>query len=269
MEYRVASLWLKGGLSYLEQLCLLSYKQAGYHVTLYSYDPLENIPEGIETADASAILPASTILTHKKTGSPALFSNIFRYELLRRFSDLVWVDTDMLALGRLEVSQGYCVGRESVDSINNAVLRLPQDSDTLGLLQDFTADKYPVPPWYPEKLQRKLKKSADKGKPVPAGNLPWGVFGPQALTHFLNRTGESKYALPRHILYPFSYKEYKLPLKPGLDSSRWITPETRAIHFWGKAIRRKLRKRPPRPDSLLGRLLTQYDIDPALAPVGA
>lgn len=270
MEYRIASLWIKGNLSYLEQLCLLSFKHAGHDVTLYSYEPLGNVPEGIETADAADILPGANILQHRKTGSPALFANLFRYELMRKTDRTIWVDTDMYVRKPLQTTDGHCFGWESGDSINSAVLRLPRDSETLGLLREFTANEYPIPPWYPEKFKRKLQRAAEAGHPMHVGDLSWGVFGPQALTYFLQKTGESRYALAQGILYPFTYRQYKLPLKRNLDTSRWITPQTRAIHFYGKNIRQKLRKirgGAPHPDSLLGQLLQQHGIDPGRTPV--
>lgn len=34
-EYQVAALWIGGPLSYLEQLCLKSFVDAGQHIRLY------------------------------------------------------------------------------------------------------------------------------------------------------------------------------------------------------------------------------------------
>ena len=49
-EYRVAALWIGGPLSFLEQLCLISFVHAGQHITLYTYEPVPNVPPGVEAA---------------------------------------------------------------------------------------------------------------------------------------------------------------------------------------------------------------------------
>ena len=48
----IASLWIGGQLSWLEQLCLKSFADAGHHTTLYSYEEIPNVPEGVHTAEA-------------------------------------------------------------------------------------------------------------------------------------------------------------------------------------------------------------------------
>jgi len=60
----IASLWIGERLSWLEQLCLKSFADAGHHITLYSYDPIENVPDGVETADAGEILSGDPMLRH-------------------------------------------------------------------------------------------------------------------------------------------------------------------------------------------------------------
>ena len=41
----IASLWIGGKLSWLEQLCLKSFADQGHHITLYSYEPIPNVPK--------------------------------------------------------------------------------------------------------------------------------------------------------------------------------------------------------------------------------
>ena len=55
------------------------------------------MPEGVTLIDAARILPKSRLTTYKhgeETGSVALFSNIFRYTLLRDQGGW-WTDTDI------------------------------------------------------------------------------------------------------------------------------------------------------------------------------
>lgn len=269
-DYRIAALWIGGDLSYLEQLCLKSFLDAGHHLTLYSYDPIGNAPDGVEHADARAILPLTGFLRHGRTGSPALHSDLFRYHLLAKCDRTIWADTDAYCVKRFRTATGHFFAWESETGVNGGVLGLPRDSETLGRLLDFTSDEYAIPAWYGDKYRQELEARKAAGDPVHAGDMPWGVWGPHALTHFLKETGEIRHALPRPALYPFEYKDRKLMLRPGIDESAYVTEETCSIHFYGRRMRSRLLAvwdGVPRPRSVVGRLLRKHGIDPAAAPI--
>jgi hypothetical protein len=269
-DYRIAALWIGGDLSYLEQLCLKSFVDAGHAVTLYSYEPVGNAPDGIEHADAAAVLARDSFLRHGRTNSPALHSDLFRYHLLAGTDRTIWADTDAYCVRPFRSRTGHFYAWESDHGINGGVLGLPRDSATLAALIDFTRDEYPIPPWLPERTRAELAAARDAGSPVHVGDLPWGVWGPHALTHFLRVTGEAHHALPRVALYPFHYEDRRLMLRPGLDVSAYVTDETYSIHFYGRRMRARLAESPggaPRPRSLIGQLLRKHGIDPAAAPI--
>lgn len=269
-DYRIATLWIGGDLSYLEQLCLKSFLDAGHHLTLYSYEPIGNAPAGVEHADAHAILPQTGFLRHGRTGSPALHSDLFRYHLLNKCDRTIWADTDAYCVKRFRTATGHFFAWESETGINGGVLGLPKDSETLGRLLDFTSDEYAIPSWYGDKYRQELEARKAAGDPVSAGEMPWGVWGPHALTHFLKETGEIRHALPRAALYPFEYKDRRLMLRPGIDDSQYVTEETFSIHFYGRRMRSRLlavSDGVPRPRSVVGRLLRKHGIDPAAAPL--
>lgn len=269
-DYRIAALWIGGDLSYLEQLCLKSFLDAGHHLTLYSYEPIGNAPDGVEHADARDILPLTGFLRHGRTGSPALHSDLFRYHLLGKCDRTIWADTDAYCVKRFETKTGHFFAWESETGVNGGVLGLPKDSETLGRLLDFTSDEYAIPAWYGDKYRQELEARKAAGDPVHAGDMPWGVWGPHALTHFLKETGEIRHALPRVALYPFEYKDRRMMLRPGIDESAYVTDETCSIHFYGRRMRSRLlavSDGVPRPRSVVGRLLRKHGIDPAAAPI--
>lgn len=269
-DYRIAALWIGGDLSYLEQLCLKSFLDAGHHLTLYSYEPIGNAPRGVEHADARDILPQEGFLRHGRTGSPALHSDLFRYHLLKKCDRTIWADTDAYCVKRFQTKTGHFFAWESETGVNGGVLGLPQDSEALGRLLEFTSDEYAIPVWYGDKYRKELEAKKAAGEPVHAGEMPWGVWGPHALTHFLKETGEIRYALPREALYPFEYKDRKLLLRPGVDDSDYVTEETYSIHFYGRRMRSRLLAiwdGVPRPRSVVGKLLRKHGIDPAKAPI--
>lgn len=270
-DYQIGALWIGGDLSFLEQLCLKSFLDAGHHVKLYSYEPIGNAPDGVEHADAKDILPRTDFLRHERTSSPALHSDVFRYHMLAQNDRMIWADTDAYCMKRFETPNGHFHAWESKRHVNGGVLGLPRDSATLGALLDFTADPFSIPTWYGEDYVRELEAARDAGNPVPAGEMPWGVWGPHALTHFLKETGEIRFSMPRETLYPFAYKDRGKMLKRGIDLDQYITDRTCSVHFYGRRMRRRLVEREggvPKRFSLVGKLLRKHGIDPELAPVG-
>lgn len=269
-DYQIGALWIGGNLSFLEQLCLTSFVDAGHHVVLYHYDPVFLVPEGVELRDANQILPSQQALTHANTASPALHSDVFRYHLLAQHDDMIWADTDAYCVKRFQTPNGHFYGWESAQHINGGVLGLPRDSATLAALLDFTSDVYAIPPWYDAQTRAQMAEARDRGQPVHAGEMAWGVWGPHAITHFLHQTGEARFALPREALYPFHFRDRALMLRPGYDWRHHITDQTFSIHFFGRRMRGRLRGKfdgVPRPRSMVGQLLKKHGIDPALAPI--
>lgn len=270
-EYQIAALWIGGPLSFLEQLCLVSFVHAGHHIRLYTYENVPNVPSGVEIADANEILPQKGFLKHERTGSPALHSDLFRYHMLNKLDRTIWADTDAYCAKAFTTANGHFYGWESRHHVNGGVLGLPKDSDTLGKLLEHTSDEFSIPSWYGPEYEAELKAKAAAGAPVHAGEQPWGVWGPHALTHFLKVTGELRYALPHVALYPVPFKERRLILRPGYDMSEFITDETFSVHLYGRRMRRRIVSHEPngipRPRSLFGKLLKKHGIDPSLAPI--
>ena len=266
----IAALWIEGRLSYLEQLCLKSFVDAGHRVVLFHYGEVENVPDGVEMADANEILPLIDVLTHERTGSPALHSDVFRYRLLAKIPNIIWADTDAYCLRPFTTKTGHFFGWESPKHINGGVLGFPQDSDALRELLAFTSDEYSIPTYYGEEYAAELAQKKAAGTPVNASEMPWGVWGPHALTHFLQKTGEAEHAFPPEVLYPFSFKDRRKMIRRGVETSEFITERTLSVHLYGRRMRPKLASMDggiPRRWSLLGRLLKKHDIDPSKAPI--
>ncbi|RBI73149.1 hypothetical protein DQW77_09530 [Roseovarius sp. TE539] len=270
-DTEIAMLWVEGPLSYMEQLCAVSFRDAGHKVKLYHYGPVENVPDGVELADGNEILNAGHFLTHGRTGSPALFSDVFRYHLLKKGDGVIWADTDAYCVRPFRTETGHFFGWESEQSINGGVLGMPADSEALGLLLEMTEDEFAIPEWYTDRMRARLHAKAEEGRPVHVSDLPWGVWGPHAITHYLHKTGEAKYALPVHGLYPVPFKHRR---KMGFASKRdrisgFLHPDTYSVHFYGRRIKQFLAGQGGTPEegSYIDALLKKHDVDPAAAPV--
>ena len=94
------SLWIGPRLTWLEQLCLVSWLAHGHRAVLWTYQPVEKVPLGVEVRNAREILAKSEVTFHRTSGSVSLFSNRFRYHLLQRYP-VTWVDTDVLLVRSL------------------------------------------------------------------------------------------------------------------------------------------------------------------------
>ncbi|OYV64164.1 MAG: hypothetical protein B7X09_06150, partial [Acidiphilium sp. 21-66-27] len=80
----------------LERLAIRSFLAQGYALTIWTYTQQPNLPPGVTTADAAAILPRSALFTNRRV-SIASFADWFRYIVLSRHGGL-WTDSDVIVL---------------------------------------------------------------------------------------------------------------------------------------------------------------------------
>jgi hypothetical protein len=182
------SLWIGPRVTWLEQLCLASWLAHGHRAVVWAYQPIEGLPSGVDVRDARELLPEEAIVLHRPSGSASLFSNRFRYHLLRRYP-VTWIDTDVLLLRPLPTEAPYLFAWETPDSICSAVLRLPSGSRALSDLIAYTDARVPVPPWWPLKDRIRQRALGIMGRHERAEDMVWGSFGPRALTRALRRHG--------------------------------------------------------------------------------
>jgi hypothetical protein len=243
----IGTLWIGPELGWMEQLCLKSFLDHGHEVVLYTYDKVKNVPKGVRMADANDVLPSDNIIRHANTGSPAYHADIFRLHMLQQ-TDNIWADTDAFCCQPWDIKRGkHFHGwiSDKKPQVNNGVLRLPKTSKTLKAMLEFTSDEYPIPPWLKENERAELQALKDKGQGVHVSLMPWGVWGPDALTWFLNDTGEIKYSQDKHVIYPVPFSTGRYLLIPGRveDVRAMIKEDTLSIHFWGRRFRNILAKR--------------------------
>lgn len=250
---QLLTLWIGPRLSFVERACLKSALREGHRVALYCYARPEGVPDGVELRDAASVLPEQAIVRHR-SGSPALFANRFRYELLRRGLG-TWTDCDMYFVSPLDDPGGWLFGDQGGGTLNTAVLRLPSDSAVLtGLLQLF--DETSVPPWLaPRERLRAWLRFALSGR-CDLTRLPWGSAGPEALTWLASKHGVAHHAQPVSRFYPVPWTEAAWLLDPGRPLESVISADTIAIHLWHERLRGLDLADPP-PGSFAGRLVAE------------
>ena len=109
MRPDVVTFW-HGPLDRLRLTCLRSQVAAGHKVTVYSFDPLPGLPDGVGNAEAEAILPHSfseRLRPPQPDGSwrdwtILQFSDFFRMRLMAEKAGL-WLDADVLLLKPVEI----------------------------------------------------------------------------------------------------------------------------------------------------------------------
>jgi hypothetical protein len=247
------TLWIGDALGPLERACLMSALRQGHPVALYCYRRPRGVPDGVELREAEGVLPERSILRHR-SGSPALFANWFRYELLRRGLG-TWIDCDAYMLKPLPAETAYLMGWQEPGVINNGVLRLPPDSPMLAPLIDMFNERT-VPHWLP--LTERLAawgRLAARGR-TGLSRMPWGSAGPSAITAIAKAHGLDHLALPHDVLYPVPWQQADWIFRDDKDLADVITPATVSIHLWATSLKRSAGK-PIGRDSFYRRLIAE------------
>ena len=232
------ALWVGEALGRVEQACLSSFVDAGHRVELHVYQNVAGVPRGVDVVDGAAILPRDAIVryTHTSAGSASLFSNRFRYELLRAARG-VWIDCDVLCVRPIE-DTAFIFGRQDDGLVNGAVLKLPADHAVLAeLCAIFTTRRW-IPPWLGLRARISCAVRYRARRSFGVADMGWGTTGPRALTYYLGRHGLTGRAQPEDVLYPIAWRESRLLTGSDRDAVRArITPRTSCIHLWAQARR--------------------------------
>lgn len=234
----VHALWIGNQLGKVARSCLMSFISHGHSVHLHTYDNIIDVPDGITICDANLIIPKDKIIKHKATGSYALFSDIFRYELLKQV-DGIYIDCDVYCIDTLSIPHhGYLLGYEDDKKINGAVLALPKDSELLNQLITIAYDEHFIPPWYGKKAQNRLKWKKRFGLAKHISQMPWGVIGPEAITYYVQHYQLESYIQPIDIFYPIHYTCVNHLMNAGLDIKDITTHRSKCIHLYNEILRK-------------------------------
>lgn len=230
----VGTLWIGGPLSWLELLCLKSFVDCGQKITLFSYDDIPNVPEGVIRRDGREIIQTETFIKHQKKDSFALFADLFRLHMIHQNPGMIWVDTDVYCHRPMDYDSDYVMGFElpGQHRVNNAVLGMPADSALMAALLEFTADPFAIPPYLSTAQTNTYRAAAAKGAPVHVSQQPWGVWGPLMITHFVHALGLQRQVMPLEAFYPVAFPNRAAFLRRAALVTAKITDQTTALHLW-------------------------------------
>lgn len=257
---RIATFWHSGRLRNMETLCLASWLEAGFEVDLYSYGPVEGLPEGVVLKPADAVLPESLLRkllpvlhTQRRGFQPMMnFSDLFRVKLQERGAGL-WLDCDVLLFRHFEVDPARpFFAWEDRHRIGSPVFYLPQDNpmiaDYLRVLE--TPDLMPhwlgfrrgvLRPTYWRLLGRRFSPA----------DLGITIYGNDAFSQLARKHDLLRHALGVRAFYAWNGKEtlrfYDADVRERLEDD----PAVFGLH-----IHRKRHPIPrPAAGSLYGRML--------------
>ncbi|WP_441244375.1 hypothetical protein [Tardiphaga sp. 768_D3_N2_1] len=233
----VVTFW-EGPLDALRRLCLRSQVQAGHRVTLYSFAPIADLPDGVSNADAEAVLPrafADRLRPSAPDGTwvgwtPLQFSDFFRIRLMAEGLGL-WLDADVLLLKPIEIDPAKpYFAWEKRRQLGNSVLYLPPDDPIVAAFEALIRQDELTPDWMSLRHRlafawRKLRDSTKR-----ASDVRVAIFGPASLTALAKRHGSQHHALPRKAYYSI-HAEPKLFFEPSDFATLVGDPEILGFHI--------------------------------------
>ena len=271
-QREVGSLWIGGALSWMEQLCLKSFVDKGQKITLFHYEDIPNVPEGVILRHGREILDTDDFIKYESKDSYALFADLFRLHMIHKCPGMIWVDTDVYCHQPMTYDSDYVMGFElpGRGRVNNAILGLPADSAVLAAMLAFTEDRFAVPPFLKPEQQEMLRAAAKlQGKPVHVSQQPWGVWGPLLVTYFVRQFDLADQVMPVPAFYPVTFPDRMQFLRRAGVVDLAIRPETTAIHVWA-SNKREIGLRSnglPPPGSWFDRACREHGIKPGHFPI--
>jgi hypothetical protein len=233
----VVTFW-DGPLDALRLLCLRSQVQAGHRVTLYSFAPLDGLPDGVANADAGAVLPRAFAERLRPSGEGGAwrdwttlqFSDFFRMRLMALSTGL-WLDADVLLLKPVEIDPAKpYFAWEKKRQLGNSVLYLPPDDPIVKAFAALMAQDELTPDWLAWRHRLTFAWRKLRGVTTRVSDIRVAIFGPASLTALSKRFGYAKHALPRKSYYSV-HAEPKLFFEPSDFSALVSDPEILGFHI--------------------------------------
>lgn len=197
----------------MERIAISSFLHHGHQFHLYTYGPVAGVPQGTTLLDAAQILPASSIFRYSSgfgAGSPAVFSDVFRYQLLLERGGW-WVDTDVICLRPFDFQQDSVLGLEHLEPgsdsliVSTSVIKQPAGSP----------------------LMRWASKQCSE---VARENIAWGQVGPRLLQRGVEAFGLQATTEKPACFSPIPYFEWRRFLEPA--ASLCVGSDTYGVHLW-------------------------------------
>jgi len=237
MRPDVVTFW-HGPLDPLRRLCLASQVKAGHRVTVYSFDPLPGLPDGVGNAEAEAILPHEFAEKLRPTGPDGVwrdwttlqFSDFFRMKLMARQAGL-WLDADVLLHKPVEIDRHKpYFAWERPRQLGNSVLYLPPTHSIVAAFEDLMKQEELTPDWLSLRHRLTFILRRIRGGSSRLSDIRVAIYGPASLTALARRDGQLQHALPKKSFYAI-HAEPKRFFEPSDFSALIDDPEILGFHI--------------------------------------
>jgi hypothetical protein len=232
----IVTFW-HGPLDRLRLTCLRSQVAAGHRVTVYSFEPLAQLPDGVGNAEAEAILPhafSEKLRPPQPDGSwrdwtTLQFSDFFRMRLMARNTGL-WLDADVLLLKPVEIDETKpYFAWERPRQLGNSVLYLPAGNPIVAAFENLMAQDELTPDWLALRHRLLFRLRQLQRRSTRVSDIRVAIYGPAALTALARRAGELHHALPKKSFYAV-HAEPKRFFEPQDFSPLIGDPEIIGLH---------------------------------------
>jgi hypothetical protein len=227
MKDIIQSLWIGPSLSKLEQVCLKSFIDNDMEFHLYTYEDVDNVPDGVIIKDGNTILDKNEIFRYNN-GSVSAFSNLFRFTLLDKKGGF-WVDTDVICVRNFSFDEDIVIMSEPEHTryeqtfITSSVIKLPKDSDI---------------------TREAVRIQRDHKNKILSGEIQWGS-GPLCVKTIVEKFNLEKYVEPWNTICSCSAPHANTIVVPNrkphpniIDNIKDIPKNMIAIHLWNEVWRR-------------------------------
>jgi hypothetical protein len=252
MRPDVVTFW-HGPLDKLRRTCLKSQVAAGHQVTVYSFEPLAGLPDGVGNTEAEAILSHAFAEKLRPTGPDGVwrdwttlqFSDFFRMRLMAQGAGL-WLDADVLLLKPVEIdpTKPYFAW-ERPRQLGNSVLFLPPGDPIVAAFTALMQQDELTPDWLALRHRLTFALRKWRGGSKRLSDIRVAIYGPAALTALARRTGELRHALPKKSFYA-AHADPKLFFERSDFSALVSDPGVIGLHISPKGRGNQ----PPIPGSL-------------------
>jgi hypothetical protein len=232
----IVTFW-HGPLDRLRQTCLRSQVAAGHKVTVYSFDPVAGLPDGVGNAEAEAILPrafAERLRPPERDGSwrdwtLLQFSDFFRMRLMAERAGL-WLDADVLLLKPVEIDPARpYFAWERPRQLGNSVLYLPANDPIVTAFEELMKQEELTPDWLALRHRLTFALRRLRGGSPRLSDIRVAIFGPASLTALARRSRELGYARPKKSFYAV-HAEPALFFEPSDFSALIADPDIIGLH---------------------------------------
>ena len=238
MRPDVVTFW-HGKLDALRQLCLRSQVAAGHKVTVYSFEPLAELPDGVGNAEAEAILPHAFSEKLRPPNPDGTWRDWTTLQFSRFLPDaadgaqrrpVARCRRAAAETGSRSIRQQPFFAWERPRQLGNSVLYLPPDDAIVAAFEDLMRQDELTPDWLALRHRLTFMLRKLRGGSQRLSDIRVAIYGPAALTALARRAGELHYALPKKSFYAV-HAEPKLFFEPVDFSALIADPEIIGLHI--------------------------------------